>query len=82
MTKSLLVPWYFQILIGSPTQVLRHLVHRRLAGATIEWPVLASAQFSSLLLTLVAAVLLFRLNASLLVTLGVTGLLGMLASFF
>src|SRR5262245_53854994 len=29
MTKSFPVPWYFQIRIGSATQVLRHLVHRR-----------------------------------------------------
>jgi chromate transporter len=50
---------------------------RRFAGAAIELPQLASLQIPSLLLTLVAAVLVFRVRASLFSTLVVTGTLGM-----
>jgi chromate transporter len=52
---------------------------RRFAGAAVELPELASLQIPSLLLTLVAAVLIFRLHVSLLGTLAVTGSLGMLS---
>ncbi|HUD96862.1 MAG TPA: chromate efflux transporter [Woeseiaceae bacterium] len=52
---------------------------RRFAGAAVELPELASLQIPSLLLTLVAAVLIFRLHISLLSTLAVTGSLGMLS---
>jgi chromate transporter len=49
---------------------------QRFAGAVVEVPVLAFLQLSSLLITLVAAVLVFRLRASVLTTLAVTGTLG------
>jgi chromate transporter len=52
---------------------------RRFAGAAVELPELASLQIPSLLLTLVAAVLIFRLHVSLFSTLAVTGSLGMLS---
>jgi chromate transporter len=53
---------------------------RRFAGAVLEVPVLASLQISSMLITIVAAVLVFRFGASLVTTLTLTGALGM-ASF-
>ena len=49
---------------------------QQFAGAVIEVPVLSSLQVPSLLITLVAAVLVFRLRASVLITLAVTGALG------
>jgi chromate transporter len=49
------------------------------AGAVVEVPVLASLRLSSLLITLVAAVLVFRLRVSVLTTLAVTGALGVAA---
>lgn len=49
---------------------------QQVAGAVIEVPVLSSLQVSSLLITLVAAVLVFRFRASVLITLAVTGALG------
>ena len=52
---------------------------QKIAGATIEVPVLASVQVPSLLITLVAAILVFRLRASVPITLLVTGALGMLS---
>lgn len=52
---------------------------RRFVGAAVEWPVLASLQIPSLLLTLVAAVLAFRLRVSVFSILAVTGSLGMLS---
>jgi chromate transporter len=51
----------------------------RIAGAVLEVPVIASFQASSGLITLVAAVLVFRLHASILTTLAVTGALGVAA---
>jgi len=49
---------------------------QQFAGAVIEVPVLSSLQVPSLLITLVAAVLVFRFRASVLMTLVVTGALG------
>ena len=49
---------------------------QRFAGAVIEVPVPSSLQVPSLLITLVAAVLVFRFRASVLITLAVTGTLG------
>ncbi len=51
----------------------------RIAGAMLEVPVIASVQISSVLITLVAAVLAFRFGASLLTTLAVSGVLGVAA---
>ena len=51
----------------------------RIAGAVLEVPVLTSVQTSSVLITLIAALLVFRLHASLLTTLAVTGALGVAA---
>jgi len=48
----------------------------RFAGAAVEVPVLASLQITPLLIALVAAVLVFRLGASIMSTLAVTGALG------
>jgi chromate transporter len=50
------------------------------AAAVVEVPVLASLQVSSLLITLVAAGLVFRLRASVLTTLAITGAIGAAAS--
>jgi chromate transporter len=47
-----------------------------IAGASFELPVLASLQIPSLVITLVAAMLVFNLRASVPATLGVTALLG------
>jgi chromate transporter len=52
---------------------------RQIAGASVELPVLTSLRIPSLLITLVAAVLVFRLRASMFSTLAVTGSLGMLS---
>ena len=51
----------------------------RIAGAVLEVPVISSVQASSVLITLIAALLAFRLRASLLTTLAVTGALGVVA---
>ncbi len=51
----------------------------RIAGAVLELPVMASLQMSSVLITLIAAVMAFRFGASLLTTLTVTGALGVAA---
>lgn len=56
------------------------VTHQQFAGAIIEVPVLSSLQVPSLLITLVAALLVFRLRASVLVTLAVTGTLGVTAT--
>lgn len=48
----------------------------RFAGGVLELPVITSFQTSSVLMTLVAAVLTFRLGASLLTTLTITGAIG------
>jgi chromate transporter len=48
----------------------------RFAGAMLEVPVLTSLQWPSFLITLVAAALVFRFQATVLVTLVVTGTLG------
>ena len=56
------------------------VTHQQFAGADIEVPVLLSLRVPSLLITVVAAVLVFRFRASVLVTLAVTGALGV-ASF-
>jgi chromate transporter len=52
----------------------------RFAGSTLQVPVFSSLHLGSLLTTLVAAVLIFRLGASVLLTLAVAGALG-IASF-
>jgi chromate transporter len=52
----------------------------RTAGALIEVPILSSLHSTTLLITLVAALLVFRLRASVPITLIVTGALGMLAN--
>jgi chromate transporter len=49
------------------------------AGAVVQVPVFASLQFPTLLITLVAAVLVFRFRATVLTTLAVTGALGVMA---
>ena len=49
------------------------------AGASVELPVLTSLRFPALLIAMVAAVLIFRLRASMFSTLAVTGSLGMLS---
>jgi len=51
------------------------------AGAIIEVPVLSSLQLPALLITLAAAVLVFRLRAPVLLTLAATGALGIGSSF-
>jgi chromate transporter len=48
------------------------------AGAAVELPVIASIQWPSLVVTVVAAVLVFRLRVSVMATLAVTGALGVL----
>jgi chromate transporter len=55
------------------------VTHYRIAGAMLEVPVLASFQTSSVLITLIGAVLVFRFRASLLTTLAVAGTLGVTA---
>ncbi len=50
---------------------------QQIPGAVIEVPVLSSLHVPALLITLVAVVLLFRLRASVVLTLAVTGTLGM-----
>jgi chromate transporter len=50
------------------------------AGATLEVPVLGDLRWPTLMIAMVAAMLLFRLRASILTTLGVTGALGVAAS--
>lgn len=52
---------------------------RKIAGATLEVPMPASLRVSSLLITLVAAVLVFQFRGSVLATLAVTGTLGVIA---
>jgi chromate transporter len=52
---------------------------KQFAGAVVEVPVLASLQIPSLLITLVAAVLVFRFRAAVLSTLAVTGTLGVVS---
>jgi chromate transporter len=52
---------------------------RQFAGAVVEVPILTSLQVSSLLITIVAAVLVFRIRASVISTLAVTGALGMIS---
>jgi len=51
----------------------------RFAGAVIEVPNPASIQIPAILITVVAAVLVFRLRASILITLSATGALGVLS---
>lgn len=51
---------------------------RQFAGAAVEVPALSSLQIPSLLITLVAALLVFRFRASMLSTLAVTGAFGAL----
>jgi chromate transporter len=51
------------------------------AGALLERPVMASIRGTSVLLTLIAALAVFRFRASVLTTLALTGCLGMLAVF-
>ena len=58
-----------------------HVSLQHFAGATVEVPILASLQPASLIITLVAAVLVFRFCASILTTLGVCGALGAMAIF-
>lgn len=53
-----------------------------IAGAVLDVPILTSFRTSSVLLTLTAAVLAFRLGASLLTTLAVTGALGIATYVF
>ena len=48
------------------------------AGSSLELPILSSLRISSLLITIVAAVLVFRFRASVLTVLAVTGTLGMI----
>lgn len=50
------------------------------AGALLERPVLASVRWTSVLLTLIAALAVFRFKASVLTTLALTGCLGMLGA--
>ncbi len=52
----------------------------QIAGATLELPVLNAVRTPTLLITALAAVLVFRFEASLLVTLAVTGTLGIVSS--
>jgi len=53
-----------------------------IAGFRLEWPVPDSFRGVPLLMTLVAALLVFRFNASVLTTLAVTGCLGVIAALF
>jgi chromate transporter len=50
------------------------------AGAALEVPVPGALRWPTLVITLVAAMLVFRFRASIITTLGVTGALGMLVS--
>jgi chromate transporter len=52
---------------------------RRFAGAAVEVPIFLSLQIPSLLITLVAALLVFRFRVSVMSTLAVTGALGMVS---
>ncbi len=55
------------------------LTHYRIAGAVLEVPVISTFQTSSVLISLISAVLVFRLRASLFTTLAVAGALGIAA---
>jgi chromate transporter len=49
------------------------------AGASLEVPILSSLRFSSLIIAIVAAVLVFRFRATILTVLAVSGALGMIS---
>lgn len=57
------------------------IVTIEVAGIGFEWPVIESLRLESLLLTLVAALAVFRFKASVVTTLAATGSLGVLAAF-
>jgi len=53
-----------------------------IAGIRLEWPILESFHGVPLLMTLVAALAVFRFNASVLTTLAISGCLGVIAALF